>query len=116
MLEIIRGRTWKQEHTVYDDADLLVLSDLTHLTQLRSQIRGKSATRNKKGLFEHPLIMDVTVTRVGSVLTQTLTRAQAESLAPGEYLIDLVGSDAQGVDEALLEPEPIKVTNRPTKI
>lgn len=116
MLEIVRGRTWQQTHTVYDDANQTILSDLSHLVQLRSQIRSKSATRNKKGVFEHALVASVAATRDGSVITQFLTREQSDALAPGEYLIDLVGFDANGLDEALLEPEPVKVTNRPTDV
>jgi hypothetical protein len=116
MLEIVRGRTWVQTHTVYDDADQTVLSDLSHIVQLRSQIRLKSATRNKKGIFEHALVVEVAASHEGAVITQALTRVQTDSLAPGEYLIDLVGFDATGLDEPLLEPEPVKVTNRPTSI
>lgn len=116
MLEIVRGRTWTQTHTVQDSEDPNDLSDLSHLVQLRSQIRGKSAVRNKKGIFEHPLIAEVAVSRDGAVITQFLTRTQTDALEPGEYLIDLVGFDAEGLDEALLEPEPVKVTNRPTSI
>jgi hypothetical protein len=116
MLEIVRGRTFRQAHTVYDDDALTVLSDLSHLVGLRSQIRAKSAVRNKKGIFEHALVAEVSVTRQDSVISQFLTRTQTDALSPGEYLIDLVGFDADGQDEALLEPEPIKVTNRPTSI
>lgn len=116
MLEIVRGRTWVQAHTLQDSEDPEDLSDLSNFTTFRSQIRSKVATRNKKGVFEHPLIADVTVTVDGSVTTQTLTRAQTTALTPGEYLIDLVGIDDDGIDEALLEPEPVKVTNRPTSV
>lgn len=116
MLEIIIGRTWTQPHTVLDSEDPTDFADLSHLVQLRSQIRSKSATKDKKGKFQHALIADVAVTRDGSVIAQQLTRAQTDLLTPGEYLIDLVGTDADGNDEALLEPEPIKVTNRPTSI
>lgn len=116
MLEIVRGRTWTQTHTVYDDDAQTILSDLSHLVELRSQIRAKSAVRNKKGVFEHALIAEVAASRDGAVITQFLTRTQTDALEPGEYLIDLVGFDAAGLDEPLLEPEPIKATNRPTSI
>jgi hypothetical protein len=116
MLEIVRGRTWTQDHTVLDSEDLTDLTDLSIFTQFRSQIREKAALRNSKGIFEHKLVIEVTVARLGSVITQSLTRAQADSLSPGEYLIDLVGVRTDGTDEALLEPEAIKVTNRPTQL
>ncbi len=116
MLEIVRGRTWTQTHTVLDSEDPTDFADLSVFVQLRSQIREKSAIRNKKGIFEHKLVVEVAASRVGSVITQFLTRTQTDALAPGEYLIDLVGFDDEGVDEPLLEPEAIKVTNRPTSI
>ena len=116
MLEIIIGRTWTQVHTVLDSEDPTDFADLSHLVQLRSQIRAKSAVKDKKGRFQHALIVDVAVTRDGPVITQQLTRAQTGALVPGEYLIDLVGFDADGNDEALLEPEPVKATQRPTSI
>ena len=114
MLESIIGRTWEQTHTVLDSEDPTDFADLSHLVQLRSQIRAKSAVKDGKGIFRHKLIVDVTVTRDGSVITQQLTRAQTGLLTPGEYLIDLFGSDESGNDEPLLEPEPIRVSNRPT--
>lgn len=110
MLEIIIGRTWTQQHTVLDSEDPTDFADLSHLVQLRSQIRSKSAIKGKP----HALIAEVAVTLDGSVITQRLTRAQTVLLTPGEYLVDLVGFDEDGNDEALLEPEPIKVANRPT--
>jgi hypothetical protein len=115
MLEIVRGRTWTQTHTVLDSEDPTDFADLSVFVQFRSQIREKSAIRNTKGIFEHKLVAEVAVSRVDSVITQFLTRTQTDALAPGEYLIDLVGFDVDGVDEALLEPEPVKVTNRPTR-
>ena len=116
MLEIVRGRTWTQNHTVLDSEDPEDFADLSDFTIFRSQIRAKNAIRNKKGIFEHALVVEASVTADGSVVTQTLTRAQTAALAPGEYLIDLVMVDADGVDEPLLEPEPVKVTNRPTSV
>lgn len=116
MLEITRGRSWKQYHTVLD-YEGGPLSDLTHLTTIKSQIREKTATRNAKGIFEHRLIAEVTVTSSGiteSTILQSLTREQTEALSPGDYLIDMVGYDANNIDEALLEPEAIKIVNRPT--
>lgn len=109
MLEIARGRTWVQTHTVLDSEDPTDFADLSVFTAFRSQIREKAATRNKVGKFEHKLVSEVAVGVIGSVVTQTLTRAQTLLLDTGEYLIDLTADD-----EALLEPEPIKVTNRPT--
>lgn len=114
MLEITIGRTWTQNHTVYDSEDPADFADLSHIVTWKSQIRTKSAVKDKKGKFQHALIVDVTVMQEGAVITQTLTRIQTAPLPPGEYLIDLVGIDSEGNDEAFLEPEPIKVTNRPT--
>jgi len=118
MLEITRGRTWQQYHTVRDYAGG-PLSDLTHLTTIKSQIRGKTAIRNSLGIFEHPLIAEVTVTSsgvTGSTILQSLTRAQTAALSPDDYLIDMVGYDANGIDEVLLVPEVVKVDNRPTVV
>lgn len=115
MLEIARGRTWVQYHTFFDSPG--VPSDLTHLAQVRSQIRKKTAVRNTSGVFEHPLVVEVSCEVTDTnVIKQSLTRAQAEALETGDYLIDMVGFDADGNDEPLLDPEPVKVVNRPTKI
>lgn len=113
MLEIARGRTWKQYHTFMDSAEG-PLSDLSHLTMLRSQIRKKTAVK-VNGIFEHPLVMEVTTELLPDSQTlQSLTRTQTATLETGDYIIDLIGFDADGVDEVLLDPEPIKVINRPT--
>lgn len=102
-----------QFHTFQDSVDG-PLSDLSHLTMLRSQIRKKTAVK-VNGVFEHPLVVDVTAELLpGSQTKQSLTRTQTSALVPGDYLIDLIGFDADGVDEVLLDPEPVKVVNRPT--
>lgn len=116
MLEIARGRTWRQHHTFLDSVDGPT-SDLSHLTSVRSQIRGKTAVKNAKGIFEHPLVMEVTTSLTGadnSISVQTLTVEQTLSLEVGDYIIDMVGFNEAGEDEALLDPEPIKIINRPT--
>jgi hypothetical protein len=113
MLEIVRTRTWHQVHTFLDDEDGTP-SDLSGFSEIRSQIRSKVAIKNAKGIFEHPLVMTVDVTHVGNVTTSQLSRSQTTTLAPGEYLIDMIGVEG-GVDISLIDPEPIKVTNRPTQ-
>ena len=110
MLEIVKGRSWSVSHTVYD-SEGGPLSDLTGYV-FKSQIRGKYGVKNGND-FEHPLIHDVTVTRVDSVLTLSLTRDQVESIPVGEYQIDLIGTKDEQ-DEEFLPVEPIKVTNHPT--
>lgn len=113
MLEIARGRTWTQFHTFQDSVDG-PLSDLSHLTMVRSQIRKKTAVK-VNGIFEHPLVVEVTAELLPDSQTkQSLSRTQTTALETGDYLIDLIGFDADGVDEVLLDPEPIKVINRPT--
>jgi hypothetical protein len=114
MLEIARGRTWSVAHTIYDDYEAGTLADLSHITEVRCQIREKTAVRDRKGIFAHPLVANVTATLEESILTLSLTRAATAALQPADYIIDVVGSDVNGVDESLLDPEPIKVVNRPT--
>lgn len=113
MLEIVRGRTWTQYHTVLD-AEGGPASDLSHLVELRSQIREKTATKNARGIWAHRLVANVEVTREDNILRQFLTRAATSALQPGDYLIDIVGSDVDGNDESLLDTEVIRVINRPT--
>ena len=113
MLEIVRGRTWDQRHSVLDN-EAGPLSDLSHIVSWRSQIREKTAVRNKRGIFAHKLVANVDVTESNSVLIQTLSRAATAALSPGDYLIDIVGSDVSGNDESFLDPEPVRVVNRPT--
>lgn len=111
-MEIVRGRTWVQWHTVMDTEEG-PLSDLFGIT-FKSQIREKTAVRNSRGIFEHALVVDVTVDVEDSSISMSLTRAQTSALAPGEYLIDLVGTSNSNEDESYLGPEPIRVCNRPT--
>lgn len=113
MLEIARGRTWSQSHTVLD-TEIGPPSNLAAFVSVRSQIREKTAVRNARGIFEHKLVANVTVTVYDNVITQSLSRAATNVLQPGDFLIDIVGTYTNGDDESLLDPEPIKVTNRPT--
>lgn len=103
-----------QTHTVYDDYVNNVLADLSHIDTVKCQVRNKVATRNSKGIFEHPIVTDVTAVIVNSILTLSLTRTQTSALLPGQYIIDVVATSYAGVDESLLDPEPIKVVNHPT--
>lgn len=111
MLEIVRDRTWEQTHTFFDAPD--VPSDLSGYTFV-CQIRKAVAVRNADGIFEHPLVTAVTVTVNDNQTKWSLTREQTSALSPTEkYQIDMVGTK-DGVDEAFINPEPIKVVNRPS--
>lgn len=123
MLEIVRDRPWVQYHTVLD-SEGGPLSDLRDYTIERGglalcQIREKNATRNSKGQFEHKLVENVLVNFEGelaSVIRLSLDRITTKKLAIGDYIIDVVGWNASGQTESLLNPEAIKVVNRPTSI
>jgi hypothetical protein len=113
MLEIVRGRSWKQDFTVLDNEDGPT-TDLSIFDTIKCQIREKDAIKNKTtGIFENTLVVDVTVDTDDSVITLSLTRAQTTTLKNGVYQIDILGT-ADGVDEPLLDTEPIAVNNRPT--
>lgn len=101
-------------HTVYDDYEAGTLADLSHIVEVRCQIREKVAVRNRKGIFAHKLVANVTATIEGSILTLSLSRAATAALQPADYLIDVAGTDANGVDESLLDTEPVRVINRPS--
>jgi hypothetical protein len=111
MLEILKGRSWSVAHTVYD-SEGGPLSDLDGYT-FKSQIRKRLATQTAGGDFEQELLTDVTVTRVDSTLTLSLTREQVNDLLTGTYQIDLVGTK-DGEDEEFLPVEPIRVVTAPT--
>lgn len=113
MLEIVRGRPWFVAHTVYDNEGG-PLTDLTQFTSFACQIREKTATRNRKGFFEHKLVAEVTVSVVDSTITLSLPVATVDLVQTGDYLIDLIGIFNDGTTEALLVPEPVVVVNRPT--
>jgi len=116
MLEIVRGRTWTQQHTVLDNEDG-PLTDLSIFSEIKSQIRERTAKRNPKtGYFENAVVATVAVTFEESVITQTLTRAATYALNVGDYIVDIVGILSEGGDESLLTPEPVRVTNRPTSV
>lgn len=123
MLEIVRGRPWSVAHTLLDApdgpaSDLRIYTlDESNAGYVKCQIRGKTATRNARGVFELPLVAEVTATLSGAtaqILTLSLTRQQVNALAPGDYLIDAVGVAADGSVEALLNPEPLRVVCHPT--
>lgn len=115
MLEIVRGRPWFVAHTVYDNEGG-PLTDLTEFDSFVCQIREKTATRNRKGFFEHKLVADVTVQVdvEGSLILLFLPVATVALLHTGDYQIDLVGVFPDNSTEALLVPEPVVVVNRPT--
>lgn len=111
MLEIVRGRTWEQYHTFEDTPG--VPTDFTDVA-LVCQIRKAVATRNAAGVFEHALVADVTVSVADNVTKWSLTREQTEALSPTEkYQIDMIGTTILG-DFSFINPEPIKVVNRPS--
>jgi hypothetical protein len=112
MLEIVRGRSWKQEFTVLDNEDG-PMTDLSIFDSIKSQIRYRDAIKDKAGFFNNLLVQEVTVSTEDSVVTLTLTAQQTTSLKNGVYVIDVIGSNAEG-NESLVDPEPIAVTNRPT--
>ena len=49
-----------------------------------------------------------------NILWLKLTLAQNNLVQTGDYLIDVVGTLADGSHESLLDPEPVRVVNRPT--
>jgi hypothetical protein len=113
MLEIVRGRSWRQDFTVLDNEDG-PMTDLSIYEQIRCQIREKDAIRNKTtGIFENALVQEVTVFVEDSVITLSLTRQQTSALKNRVYQIDVVGTLVDG-DEPLLDTEPVAVNNRPT--
>lgn len=113
MLEITRGRKWVQSFTVLETASG-PLTDLTIFSEILSQIREKTATRSHKGFFENAVVVSNTVDTEGSVIFLSLSREQTALLQTGDYLIDILGINEGGTDESLLDPEPIRVINRPT--
>ena len=115
MLEIVRGRNWSVAHTVFDDAELQVPTDLSQFSSFTCQIREKTATRNRKGFFEHAKVADVTVTTDANVMTLSLLSETVALLNTGDYLIDVVGTLGDGSHESLLDPEPVNVVNRPSQ-
>lgn len=123
MLEIVRDRPWVQYHTMLD-SEGGPLSDLRDYTIERGgvaicQIREKNATRNTKGFFEHALVTDILVNFEGdtaSIIKLSADRLTTKKIHTGDYIIDIVGWNAAGETESLLNPEAIKVVNRPTSI
>lgn len=114
MLEIVRDRPWFAVHTLLDSEGGPV-SDTTGMTP-KCQIREKNAVRNAKGVWTNRLVADVTAGfsgTTGSILTLSLTRAQVNLIPHGDYLIDVVVVET---GESLLNPEPIRVVNRPTQL
>ncbi len=114
MLEITRGRKWVQSHTVMDSADG-PLSDLTIFSEILSQIREKTATKDRHGFFVNKVVATCEIEVIESVIYQKLSREATLLLQTGDYLIDIVGI-RDDADESLLDPEPIRVINRPTSV
>jgi hypothetical protein len=115
MLEIVRGRNWSVVHTVYDDAENGTPTDLSQFTSIISQIREKTAMRNRRGFFEHAKVADVIVSTEANQMTLSLTAEVIATLNTGDYLIDAVGTLDGGSHESLLDPEPVSVVNRPSQ-
>ena len=113
MMEIVRGRSWRQDFTVLDNEDG-PMTDLSIYNLIRCQIRQKDAIKNKvTGIFENALVVEPTVSFEDAVITLTLTRSQTTAIKNGIYQIDVVGTLDDG-DEPLLDTEPVSVNNRPT--
>lgn len=113
MLEIVRGRNWAVAHTVLDSEDGPP-TDLSIFTTIACQIREKTATRNARGFFEHKVIATPTVEVVDNVYWLKLSVTLVDKLHTGDYLIDVVGTLSDDSHESLLDPEPVKVVNRPS--
>lgn len=113
MMEIVRGRSWRQDFTVLDNEDG-PMTDLSIYNLIRCQIREKDSVKNKTtGHFENALVQEVSVTVEDAGIILSLNRTQTTALKNGTYQIDIVGTLDDG-DEPLLDTEPIAVTNRPT--
>ncbi len=109
MLEIVRGRSWNVVHLIRDGVDGPD-SDLNHIAAWKCQIRKRSALKG----VDPELVANVTVVRWGSQVTLRLSREETNSLPVGDFMLDLVGSTSANTDEAFLNPEPVRITNRPT--
>lgn len=112
MLTIVRNRTWAFDATVFDtyvgDEDPgNVPTNHTGWT-IRSQIRTKVGNKLVTSL---PVTFPVPT--AGTVAIR-LTRAQTAALAIGDYVWDVVATDAAGRDHTYIEPEPIVVRDYPT--
>lgn len=114
MLEIVRGRNWAVPHTYQESEDPDDVTDLSIYTHIACQIREKNATRNHKGFFEHKVVATVTTEVEDNILWLKLSLTLANQLQTGEYLIDVVGTLEDNSHESLLEPEPVRVVNRPS--
>lgn len=97
------------------ESDVGPLSDLSIYTSIKSEIREKTAVKSKRGFFENKIVATCVVTHYESVITLSLSREVTALLQNGDYLIDVVGIRL-GADESLLDPEPIRVINRPTSV
>jgi len=116
MLEIVRGRNWAVAHTVLDNEDGPP-TDLSIFSEIACQIREKTATRNPRGFFEHRLVSGVEVIADdGGLLYLELSASITRTLHVGDYLLDVVATNADDVHESLLDPEPVKVVNRPSEV
>ncbi len=113
MLEITRNRKWVQAFTILDSPSG-PLTDLSVFSEILCQIRSKTATRSRKGFFENAVVATCEVETVESVIYLSLSRTATGLLQTGDYLIDVLGLNEGGTDESLLDPEPIRVINRPT--
>lgn len=110
MLTITKGLDFSCNHTIYDDREGGVESDLRGYV-VRSQIRANVAVDQT-----YPLVMDVDVNMSGPKLSQMelhLSAAETMSMSWGDYLIDVVASK-DGKDEFLIRKEPIKVVGHVT--
>jgi hypothetical protein len=87
MLTITRGLAWSVDHSVYDDVEQTIVSDLSGYT-FKCQIREKVALNST-----YPLLIDVNVTITEFGFNLSLTEQQTNDLPWGYYLIDVVATD-----------------------
>ena len=114
MLEIVRGRTWRVDHTVLDYADGPE-SDLSGFTSAKCEIRERVSQRLGNGDFIQPLVLEVPVSIDGARITLSLTRQQTTRLRLGTYLLDVVLTTSSGEDWTAIPPEPVLVSDQPTQ-
>ena len=114
MLEIVRGRHWVVAHTVLDGENGPP-TDLSQFSAIVCHIREKIALRNRQGFFEHKLVATPAVSFSQSVYYLKLSVAAVKLLHTGDYTIDVVAQNPDGSSESLLDPEPVRVVNRPSQ-
>lgn len=104
MLTITRGLAWSVDHSVFDDVEQTIVSDLSGY-DLKCQIREKVALNET-----YPLLIDVTLTVTEFGFNLSLTDQQTSDIPWGDYLIDVVATDGY----VLMPKEAVKVVGHVT--